>query len=83
MRRPATTTIALAVTAAGTAVYLVAARSPVLAWRVVPLVVALGGYAALLVLAHRGRTPSARAVATSAGALLVLAVAVPPLHSRD
>lgn len=83
MRRPAAPTTALAATVAGTALYLVVARSPVLAWRVVPLVVALAGYAALLLLAHRGRTPSARAVATTAGALLVLAVAVPPLHSRD
>lgn len=83
MRRPAATTTALAVTVAGTAVYLLAAQSAVLAWRIVPLVVALVGYAALLGLAHRGRTPSARAVATTAGVLLVLAVAVPPLHSRD
>lgn len=83
MRRPAATTTALAATAAGTAVYLVAARSSVLAWRVGPLVVALAGYATLLVLAHRGRAPSARAVAATAGVLLALAVAVPPLHSRD
>lgn len=83
MRRPAATTTALAVTCTGTAVYLLAARPAVLAWRIVPLVVALVGYAGLLGLAHRGRTPSGRAVAATAGVLLVLAVAVPPLHSRD
>lgn len=74
---------AFAACVGGTAAYLVAARSEVLAVRLGPLLVALAGYGAVLVLARRGRPPGTRAVLAASAALVVLAVAVPPLHSRD
>lgn len=59
------------------------ARAEALAPRVVPLLVALAGYGAVLVLAARGRGPGERAVLRASVVLLVLAVAAPPLHSHD
>jgi alpha-1,6-mannosyltransferase len=68
---------------AATIATLVLGRSQVLALRVAPLLCALAGAGALLLLARRGRGPSTRAVVGTSILLAVVAVALPPLHSRD
>lgn len=80
---PAASHLALSIVVASTAAVLVRGRGGGPGWTVALLAIAFIAFTALLVLEHRRPALTIRRIVVPASALLLLAVAIAPMSSRD